>query len=94
MYGILCYKCNIECIPIFMNYLDNKTLTVYLTNVLFLTLKLVDAYSTVKTDKNIFYSAYLSSKVQFNDVDPDKCFIEESKQSLSVKEETPVENKV
>ena len=25
-----------------------------------------------KSEKNVFYSAYLKSKVQFNDVDPDK----------------------
>jgi len=59
-------------IVIYNNYLDNKTLTVYLTNVLFMGFKVTDVYTTVNTKKNIFYSAYLKSKVQFNDVDPDK----------------------
>jgi hypothetical protein len=27
---------------------------------------------TVNTDKNIFYSAYLRGKIQYNDVDPDE----------------------
>ena len=35
-------------------------------------LKVSDVYTTVNTKKNIFYSAYLKNKVQFNDVDPDK----------------------
>jgi hypothetical protein len=34
--------------------------------------KLSDVYTTVNTEKNIFYSAYLKGKVQFNDVDPEK----------------------
>ena len=32
----------------------------------------MDVFNTVNTKKNIFYSAYLTNKVQFNDVDPDK----------------------
>jgi hypothetical protein len=34
--------------------------------------KLSDVYLTVNTDKNVFYSAYLKGKIQYNDVDPDK----------------------
>jgi hypothetical protein len=34
--------------------------------------KLGDVYTTVNTEKNIFYSAYLRGKIQFNDVDPEK----------------------
>lgn len=59
-------------IIVYSNYLDNTTLTVYLTNLLFMGMKVVDVYYTVNTKKNIFYSAYLKNKVQFNDVDPDK----------------------
>jgi|TARA_B100000035_G_scaffold116948_1_gene99129 hypothetical protein len=70
-------------VPIFIHYLDNKTITVYITNVMFLAFKINDAYSVVNTDKNIFYSAYLSTKLQFNDVDPDKTFIDDA--SLSTK---------
>jgi hypothetical protein len=53
------------------NYLDNKTLTVFMTNVLFMALKLKDVYMIARTEKNIFYSSYLTEKVQFNDIDPD-----------------------
>ena len=34
--------------------------------------KMSDVYSNVNTEKNVFYSAYLKGKVQYNDVDPDK----------------------
>ena len=39
--------------------------------------KVSDVFSTVNTKKNVFYSAYLKNKVQFNDVDPDKIQAEE-----------------
>jgi ABC-type antimicrobial peptide transport system permease subunit len=51
-------------------YLDNQTTTTFVTNVLFMVLKIVDICMTINTDKNIFYSAYLKDKVQYNDVDP------------------------
>jgi len=82
-------------IPIFINYLDNKTITVYVTNVMFLAFKISDSYAVVNTDTNEFLSAYLSTKVQFNDVDPDKCFIgnteSRSSKTLSIKNPDEVE---
>ena len=60
------------------HYFDSKTITVLLTNLLFMGLKVSDVYSTVNTKKNVFYSAYLKNKVQFNDVDPDKIMIQSS----------------
>lgn len=57
---------------IFNNYLDDKTLTVYMTNVLFMAFKLKEAYDISNTKKNVFYSAYLTQPVQFNNVDPNK----------------------
>lgn len=57
---------------IFTHYLDNKTLTVFLTNALFMGLKLNDVKTITETEKNVFLSAYLMRKVQYNDVDPDK----------------------
>lgn len=61
-----------SCIVIFNNYYDNSTLTVLLTNVLFMGLKVNEVYAIVNTKKNVFYSAYLTDRVQYNDVDPDK----------------------
>lgn len=85
-------------VPIFINYLDNKTITVYVTNVMFLAFKISDSYAVVNTDTNEFLSAYLSTKVQFNDVDPDKCFIgniepveTKSGRTLSIKNSDEVE---
>lgn len=62
----------ISAIVIYDNYLDNKTVTAFLTNVLFMGSKVNEIYSIANTENNIFYSAYLKNKVQYNDVDPDK----------------------
>lgn len=53
-------------------YLDNQTTTTFVTNILFMITKLADVYSIINSDKNVFYSAYLKAKVQYNDVDPEK----------------------
>ena len=56
-----------------------------------MSLKVYDVYNTVNTKPNIFYSAYLKNKVQYNDVDPDKVIVvEENRPKL---EEKPDENK-
>lgn len=70
--GIFGVNSILSSIVIYTHYLDSKTITVYLTNLLFMSLKVLDVYNTVNTKPNIFYSAYLKNKVQFNDVDPDK----------------------
>ena len=57
---------------VFVHYLNNKTATVYITNVLFMSLKLKDVYDIVNTKQNVFLSAYLTRKIQFNAIDPDK----------------------
>ena len=53
-------------------YLDNQTTSTYITNILFMVTKLGDIYTITNTEQNIFYSAYLKNKLQYNDVDPDK----------------------
>jgi hypothetical protein len=52
--------------------LDSKTITVLLTNVMFMSTKLNDVHTVSNTKKYVFLSSYLTRKVQFNDVDPDK----------------------
>jgi hypothetical protein len=59
-------------VVIYQYYLDNQTTTTFVTNIVVMINKLTDVYTTVNTEKNIFYSAYLKGKVQFNDVDPSK----------------------
>lgn len=56
---------------VFHNYLDDKTASVFITNTLFMALKIKEAYDITNTEKNIFYSAYLTQPVQYNNVDPD-----------------------
>ena len=65
-------------IIIFDNFLDSKTITVLLTNMLFMSSKLYDMYNIVNTKDFVFLSAYLTRKVQFNDVDQDKIETRES----------------
>ena len=57
---------------IIANYiLGDQTMTVFITNLLFMVMKLADVYSTISQEPNVFLSAYMKVKVQFNDVDPD-----------------------
>lgn len=66
----------------------NKTLSVMFTNLMFFSLKLFNVYNVKKSDKNIFYSAYLTKKVQFNDVDPKKLLKRKSnRRDISIVEE-------
>ena len=70
----ICYLANsvYSGFTIYDNYYDSKTTTVFVTNLLFLVGKLVDVYGLANTETNIFYSAYLKDKVQYNYADPDK----------------------
>ena len=78
-------------------YLDSQTTSTYITNILFMVTKLADVYANVNTEKNVFYSAYLKGKVQYNDVDPDKAAllkIEDEKNDYFAVSGTMVEEKV
>lgn len=73
-------------------YLDSQTTSTYITNILFMVTKMADVYSNVNTEKNVFYSAYLKGKVQYNDVDPDKANllkIEDEKKDYFAVSEVP-----
>jgi hypothetical protein len=59
-------------ISVYDRYLDQTTITVFVTNILFMGLKINEVISIVYTDKNVFLSAFLTKRVQYNDVDPDK----------------------
>lgn len=76
-------------------YLDSQTTSTYITNILFMITKMADVYSNVNTEKNVFYSAYLKGKVQYNDVDPDKAALlkieDEKKEYFAVPEVPGVE---
>ena len=52
-------------------YAGSQTTTTFITYVLFMATKFSSVYSLVSTDQNIFYSAYIKTNVQFNDVDED-----------------------
>jgi hypothetical protein len=73
---IVCFAVNtvLSGLVVYKYYLDDKTTTTYITSVLFVVQKLIQVYATLKTDKNVFYSAYLTGKIQYNDIDNDKVF--------------------
>jgi hypothetical protein len=73
-FALVCFIINTALSAVVINkyYLDDKTTSTFITSVLFMITKMGDVYSTVKTEKNIFYSAYLKGKVQYNDLDANK----------------------
>ena len=81
-------------------YLDSQTTSTYITNILFMVTKLADVYANVNTEKNVFYSAYMKGKIQYNDVDPNKLLfginppvLDESKKDDIKKDEDEVKEK-
>jgi len=50
-------------------YLSNQTYATFITYVIFMITKLTNAYTVVNTDEHVYYSAYLKTNVQFNDID-------------------------
>lgn len=74
-YYVMCvYALNITFSGIVINEysLGNQTLVIFLTNLLFMITKLSNVYIIINTEQNVFYSAYLNTKVQFNDIDPNE----------------------
>jgi hypothetical protein len=71
---IVCFTVNtvLSGLVVYKYYLDDKTTTTFITSVLFVLLKLQQVYATVNTEKNVYYSAYISNKIQYNDLDRNK----------------------
>jgi len=67
---IFIYLTNTMCSFIIINkyYINNQTIIIFITYILYMCSKLGNVYTIVNTDKNIFYSAYMKSNVQFNDI--------------------------
>ena len=73
-FALTCFVINtaLSGVVVYKYYLDDKTTSTFITSVLFMITKMADVYSTVKTEKNVFYSAYLKGKIQYNDLDANK----------------------
>ena len=56
-------------IVVFNYYINNQTASAYVTYLLYMSTKFSHVYNIAHTEKNIFYSAYLLSNVQYNDID-------------------------
>lgn len=50
----------------------NQTNSTFVTNILFMVTKIYEVYNSTAAEKNIFYSAFLKSKIQYNALDPDE----------------------
>jgi hypothetical protein len=76
--GLIIYILNIllSLVIITYFYAGSQTASTFITYILFMGTKFNSVYSLINTEKNIFYSAYIKSNIQFNDVDIDfKCKI-------------------
>ena len=62
----------LSAVIIFTGYMNDKGPVLLVTNTLLIGGKLYDIYKTVNTEPNVFLSAYISRKLQFNDVVPAK----------------------
>ena len=59
----------ISSVVVFNFYLGSQTTTTLITSLLFMFTKLFNVYSISNTEQNIFYSAYMTTRIQFNDLD-------------------------
>lgn len=79
MYNNICKICTLAFVAnnvfsgmnLYKHQLGSKTTSVFITNILFTGTKLSSIYGIVSADPCIFYSAYMTRKVQYNDVDRD-----------------------
>jgi hypothetical protein len=58
----------VSAIIIFTGYMNDKGPVLLMTNTLLIGGKLYDIYRTVNTEPNVFLSAYINHKLQFNDI--------------------------
>lgn len=72
MLFVFCVNAIMSGFVVYDYYLANQTTSAFITNILFVVTKLIDIYSIANTEQNVFYSAYLKDRIQYNDVDPDK----------------------
>jgi hypothetical protein len=64
---------------VLLDHIDNKTISTFVTDILFMMTKLYRIYYVINTEKNIFYSAYMTTFVQFNDLDPMERVLQEKR---------------
>jgi hypothetical protein len=64
---------------VLLDHIDNKTISTFMTDILFMMTKLYRIHYVINTEKNIFYSAYMTTFVQFNDLDPMERVLQEKR---------------
>jgi hypothetical protein len=55
---------------VYTHYLDDKTITGFATNLFFIASKLYNIHQVMHTEQNVFLSAYLKDRLQYNCADP------------------------
>jgi hypothetical protein len=96
IYCLACFSTNtIVSGIVIIRHLDSKTISSFMTNILFMITKLSRIYFIINTKKNVFYSAYLIHFVQFNDLDPKEIeWIESQKMNEDIFEDDWISIKI
>ena len=68
--------------------ITNQSISTFITYILFIVIKLNNVYSIANTEDFTFYSAYLMTNMQFNDVD--KQFKQNQSNDIQTHENTQV----
>jgi len=70
--GMFCLNAVLSGIILSYYQLGSQTFSVFVTNILFMVTKMNDIHKIGSAEKNIFLSAYIKIKLQYNSLDPDK----------------------
>ena len=68
-FGMYVFNSIVSGVIISHYYLGTQTTTTFITSLLFMFTKLLNVYQVANTDEHIFYSGYMKTFVQFNDLD-------------------------
>jgi hypothetical protein len=70
-FSIFIYSINmiLSGVVIYNNYINNQSYTTFITYILTMYIKMNNIYTIVNTEENVFFSAYLKTNIQFNDLD-------------------------
>ena len=67
--GMYAFNSIVSGVIISQYYFGSQTTTSFITSLLFMFTKLINVYQVSNTEENIFYSGYMKTFVQFNDLD-------------------------
>ncbi len=74
-------------IVVFDYYLNNQTASTLVTYLIYMSTKFAHSFEIANTKENVFYSAYLTTNVQYNDIDSSLHEVAESSQKKLITDE-------